>query len=967
MPSLWPTPPVRAALLGLRLGLPGLLLGLGGCLLEDDLEDVDKPADADGDGFNEDVDCNDLHPAIHPDADEICDGDPQTGEGEVDNNCNGLRGDDDPTLNVAVVAGTWYRDADGDGYGDASGAIGTSFSGCVKPEGYVEVGEDCDDSNSSVQPDSREICGDSIDNDCDGDVDVVDPNVDAGAAAAPVWFLDADEDGYGDEDSSRASCARPAPPTDGGQWVAPRLGPDDPRIDDWSSGSINIEELPSDAFDCDDNDASTNPGELEDCGDLDRDCDGDAYFGAPDGTAWFRDVDGDGVGDPEAVLVACTQPSGYKSPDEGEDCDDTNFSIKPAEPDPGGLACDGLDNDCDGEADNGTDGSGLTYTWCKDSDLDGFPNAGQCVEAFCQPDRGAVEQYYISVADVFPGESSSVWNDCDDTSAFVSPGADEYCDAIDNNCDGFVDETPAADASTWYTDQDGDGYGDPAASTVQACVVPSGYAGNADDCDDNAANVNPTAAEVCNTGIAEDCVASVDDCLMDGGYSGRLDEVGEGDGIVGYPWAALTGPSAAAAAGAHVARGGDLDNDGEEELLVYAPFSGNGKVFIVRSAAAVEGATLLSTLETGPTITGTGTTALGFNVSAADDLLGVSAHSYLVVGAPGAAGGGAVAVFDGAVLSAAGGDHGTASAGLVLSGTGATTGFGGIADALDFDGDGTGDLLVGDAVATTTGVSAGGEGLHLVLGPLSDDGATSLASFSNTVELSGAVYAASSAGDIDNDGADDLVWIDSAGIGLTLGGGTADCALATSCADARLAIDGSFSTWSSQPVVLRALGDLNGDGYADVGAGVPYADAVASGDEGEVSVWLGTATGWTGSISLSFGFIGADDNAHAGAALDGGVDLDGDGRHDLVLGSPGDDGITGAAYVFYGGEAAEGATYSVYTARTYVTGDSRGATGFGRSVALSPGVLNDGTADLAVGAPLLSGGAGGVFLFGQRE
>jgi len=73
--------------------------------------------------------------------------------------------------------------------------------------------------------------------------------------------------------------------------------------------------------------------------------------------------------------------------------------------------------------------------------------------------------------------------DCDDTNTDVNPDAIELCDGIDNDRDGAVDEDESTDASTWYADSDGDGFGDPATSTV-ACDQPSGYVADAtdDDC-----------------------------------------------------------------------------------------------------------------------------------------------------------------------------------------------------------------------------------------------------------------------------------------------------------------------------------------------------------------------------------------------------------------------------------------------------------------------------------------------------
>ena len=58
----------------------------------------------------------------------------------------------------------WYRDADGDGFGDPS----VAQSACMPPAGYVAVAGDCNDANLEVFPNAEEIC-DEIDNQCPGD------------------------------------------------------------------------------------------------------------------------------------------------------------------------------------------------------------------------------------------------------------------------------------------------------------------------------------------------------------------------------------------------------------------------------------------------------------------------------------------------------------------------------------------------------------------------------------------------------------------------------------------------------------------------------------------------------------------------------------------------------------------------------------------------------------------------------
>ncbi|HEY4181402.1 MAG TPA: FG-GAP-like repeat-containing protein [Kofleriaceae bacterium] len=107
--------------------------------------------DDDGDGYGNDVDCNDKDPSIHPMADETCD--------HVDNNCDGMI-DNDPIDGVS-----WVADNDGDGYG-------ATYRACEMPAGTVVVakGGDCKDDDAKTYPGSREkeTPLDGIDTDCDG-------------------------------------------------------------------------------------------------------------------------------------------------------------------------------------------------------------------------------------------------------------------------------------------------------------------------------------------------------------------------------------------------------------------------------------------------------------------------------------------------------------------------------------------------------------------------------------------------------------------------------------------------------------------------------------------------------------------------------------------------------------------------------------------------------------------------------
>ncbi len=106
--------------------------------------------DADEDGVLSDADCMDGDPSIHPGVDEVCDG--------IDNNCDGTIDGDD-----ATDAGTWFEDADGDGYGDPSSAL----RGCGG-SGWVAGAGDCDDTDAGIHPAATEQWYDGIDADCDG-------------------------------------------------------------------------------------------------------------------------------------------------------------------------------------------------------------------------------------------------------------------------------------------------------------------------------------------------------------------------------------------------------------------------------------------------------------------------------------------------------------------------------------------------------------------------------------------------------------------------------------------------------------------------------------------------------------------------------------------------------------------------------------------------------------------------------
>ena len=471
-----------------------IFLGLLAC--EDKITTV-EPAnegvitlDNDGDGFTVEEDCDDDDADVSPSAEELCDG--------VDNNCDGNVDED--------VTTTFYADADSDGYGNAD----ITVQACEAPEGFVSSGNDCDDTEDDSYPGAEELC-DGLDNDCDDDID---ENLDVD------FFMDLDGDGFGDESNIISGCSPDLGLStiggdcdDGDATISPLANEICDEIDNNCDGTIDegvtttfyadgdddnygdpnstieacepIYGYVANSDDCDDIDSEVNPSAIESCDGIDNDCDGNTdEDGSFDGTVWYADQDEDGYGDPENTLVSCSQPTGYVS--NYDDCNDNNDFFYPGAPE----ACNGFDENCNGEIDE--EGAVGADTWYADDDGDGFGDAFDTVQACDQPTG------YLT-------DSS----DCNDGDDDAYPGATEYCDGEDNNCDGDIDEATSADVQTWYIDLDEDGYGT-LSTAIQSCTAPDNGVLNSDDCDDGDSAINPNADELCD-GIDNDCDGSTDE------------------------------------------------------------------------------------------------------------------------------------------------------------------------------------------------------------------------------------------------------------------------------------------------------------------------------------------------------------------------------------------------------------------------------------------------------------------------
>jgi uncharacterized protein (TIGR03382 family) len=174
------------------------------------------------------------------------------------------------------------------------------------------------------------------------------------------------------------------------------------------------------------------------------------------------------------------------------DCNDADGAVFPGAPE----LCNGTDDDCDGNVDEGdaTD----AVTWFRDVDEDGAGDSTRSVTACAAPTG------HVAVA-----------GDCDDSDSAASPLNSESCDGLDNDCDGAVDEPGATGSGTWYADADGDLYGDSAAP-VSACERPAGAVIDARDCDDANAGVHPGMPEAWYDGVDQDCDGNDADADADG-------------------------------------------------------------------------------------------------------------------------------------------------------------------------------------------------------------------------------------------------------------------------------------------------------------------------------------------------------------------------------------------------------------------------------------------------------------------
>ncbi len=267
------------------------------------------------------------------------------------------------TLNATLPAGTGYR------LGVATNAgMNRNTSGAVYP--YTVPGVLSITGNTFDQVYYYYFYDWSISSGCESPRTMVTGTV----LPTTTYYTDADGDTYGDPGSPVISCSG-----------APL-------------GAV------ADNTDCNDGNASVNPGGTETCNGIDDDCDGSTDEGCSLLT-FYADTDGDTYGDPANFITQTNPvpPSGYVS--DNTDCNDGNTAVNPAATE----VCNSIDDDCDTSVDEGFDVDGDGYTSCN--------------------------------------------GDCDDNNNAVNPGAAETCNGVDDNCNGLTDDglslpAPASIAGT---------------------------------------------------------------------------------------------------------------------------------------------------------------------------------------------------------------------------------------------------------------------------------------------------------------------------------------------------------------------------------------------------------------------------------------------------------------------------------------------------------------------------------------
>jgi hypothetical protein len=552
-----------------------------------------------------------------------------------------------------------------------------------------------------------------------------------------------------------------------------------------------------------------------------------------------------------------------------DDCDDNDWRVYPGADE----ICDGKDNDCNGETDEGFDPDGdgafdmsqcSFGTDCDEANTE-IPSSEIPYDGIDQDCDGS------DMADVdgdgFDARAAG-GNDCDDFDDEIHPGATEVPrDDVDQNCDG--DD---------LVDGDGDGF--------------DADSHGGDDCDDDNAEVNPDALDWYDDGEDSDCDGS------DGGLFSAANAPVTISGTTGEY--ALVG---------HDITICDLDSDGISDVVVSAPYAGDfqGAVGVFYGRNVADWGQM--TLEQADTYLLSESTAWGFGVACAD--VNGDGNDDLIIGQGELQFGPFVSDFSVHIIYGLGGmlpgmlDDLDADATLTVD-LGAPGGVGviqsGLLAATDLSGDGAADIIIDQNVGNTAsgaselwaipgndyvGVYAMDE---LSLATIGDPQGDTV----STLRTDGSQYAVGQASyrpGLPEGGTEALY--PEAGKVAVLGLLAGDYDSFSDAAQVEFSLDEDGGLGSE-----LAFGDFDGDGATDLAMGAPLADGgvgcvylisdlddvIASGGPSTVSMVAVDA-----AAAADKTLCGEDGVLGEGIRLGG--DVDGDGINDLLVSEAGADGV----------------------------------------------------------------------------
>jgi Ca2+-binding RTX toxin-like protein len=443
---------------------------------------------------------------------------------------------------------------------------------------------------------------------------------------------------------------------------------------------------------------------------------------------------------------------------------------------------------------------------------------------------------------------------------------------------------------------------------------------------------------------------------------------------------------------------GDINGDGIDDVIIGAiGESGNvGQSYVVFGGSTVEtgGSINPSSLNgtNGFVIDGNSYAGVGYSVSRAGDINGDGIND-IIVAAPFAdtngnsSAGQTYVIFGGSSVGSSGSiDLSTLDRtnGFAINGI-APFDFSGlsISDAGDINDDGIDDIIIGARSADPNGSESGQSYVIFGGSSVGSGGSVDLSTLngSNGFVLNGIApgdslgNSVSGAGDINNDGIDDIIigapgGFASRGQSYVIFGGSSvgsggSIELSTLNGTSGFALNGIFDPFfgSGAGTSVSGAGDINDDGIDDILIGAPLISATIGASGQSYVVFGGSSVGSGGSIELStlngtngFAINGINPRDFSGSSLSNAGDINGDGIDDIIIGAESarpNGSESGQSYVIFGGSTV-GASGSINLSSLDGTNglvlNGIPNSNFGFSVSAAGDINNDGIDDIIVGA-----------------